>query len=117
MMLELLERILLKCGKERRLITYGELAVELNRRFGKRVVPEKGKGLGRAISKLLHPVCDRYYREFRVLPGSVVVLSKTGMPAEGYFKYLAKRSIFKGDSKKAFWERQLSAFFEFCRKR
>ena len=117
-MLKLLEIILLECGRKKRLITYGSLAVELNRRIGRRVVPERGRGLGRRISKLLHPLCDRYYREFRVLPGSVVVLSKTGMPAEGYFKYLESRDIFKkGKDRRAFWERKVSEFFEFCHKR
>jgi len=116
-MLELVERILLECGKEMRLITYRELAVELNRRLGKRVVPEKGRGLGRVISKLLHPVCDRYYREFEVLPGSVVVLSRTGMPADGYFKYLESRDIFKkGKDRRVFWKSKVFEFFEFCRK-
>jgi len=91
--------------------------VEINRRAGRKVIPEKGRGMGVVISKLLHPVCDKYYWKFGVLPGSIVVLTRTGMPAPGYFKYLESRSIFKGDNRRAFWERQVAVFFEFCRER
>lgn len=109
----MLVEILLEVGRRKSLITYTQLACELNTRAGRRVIPEKGRGLGRAVSKLLHPVCSWFFRNYGVLPGSVVVLRKTGMPSDGYFRFLELMGL-QVDSRESTWRILLHDFYRFC---
>jgi|GEM_PF-1413322 hypothetical protein len=113
--LPFVEEILLECGKSRRTVTYSELARMVNARAGTRLLPEKGRSLGSALAGCLHTLCADYYRRFGVLPGSLVVLSKSGKPSRGYFDFLRGMGILEGDEE-LFWRTSLENFFAFCRR-
>ncbi|WP_456436336.1 MGMT family protein [Thermovibrio ammonificans] len=108
---KLLWEILKGVGKEGRTVTYGELARRLNLKAGRRVVPERGPGLGKELGKLLRELCRWSYKEYGVLPGSTVV-KQDGKPGKGYFKFLSSLGIPPTEQS---WQSELNRFFNFCR--
>ena len=83
--------ILFEAGKKGKCLTYSEFASILNERLGRKVIPERGRGLLKT-AKYLQQVCRYYYTWFNVLPGSVVV-SRKGLPGKGYFGLLRKLKV------------------------
>ena len=106
-------RILFETGVKRELITYGDFLREINRAIGDFIFPERGVGMGSAVSRLIHPICTYFYRNFGVLPGSVVVSKRSGMPSEGYFKFLESLG-FRVEERSSLWRELLENFYAFC---
>ena len=105
------EEILRERAKSKSFITYAELTKEINRRAGERLIPEKGRAMGRILSSVLHEICRRNYRQKGILLGSIVVLKKTGIPSEGYFRFLREEGILKEEDEIEFWKMEVRKVF------
>ncbi|WP_456403109.1 hypothetical protein [Persephonella sp.] len=113
-MTDIIKEILLEMAKQKKLITYSQLAVQVNKLSNEKI-PEKGKGLGSVLSKHLHKICSQCYMEGKGLLGSIVVTKKTGMPSEGYFKFASNLYGLKlktEEEKISFWKNELRKVFE-----
>ncbi|WP_457635187.1 hypothetical protein [Persephonella sp.] len=109
-----IEKALIKLAKEKKTITYSQLALCINKKSAEKL-PEKGNALGSVLSKYLHTLCENYVRNGKPMIGSLVVSKKTGMPSEGFFRFaqkLYKIDLKNGDQKKNFWQNELKRVFK-----
>jgi hypothetical protein len=63
---------------------------------------------------VLHEICRRNYRQKGILLGSIVVLKKTGIPSEGYFRFLREEGILKEEDEIKFWKMEVRKVFGIC---
>jgi hypothetical protein len=73
---------------ERRIVTYGELAEEINRKFGEKIVPSKGSWLGRSLGEILGVISLYEWAMGRPLLSVLVVRKDTRVPGEGFNRLL-----------------------------
>ncbi|WP_293443261.1 hypothetical protein [Persephonella sp.] len=109
-----IEKLLIRLAKEKKTITYSQLASYINKKSLEKL-PEKGKALGTVLSKHLHVICEKYVKNGKPMIGSLVVSKKTGMPSEGFFKFAEKLysiDLKNDDHKRIFWQNELKKVFE-----
>ncbi len=109
-----IEKLLIRLAKEKKTITYSQLASYINKKSAKKL-PERGSALGTVLSKHLHTLCEKYVKNGKPMIGSLVVSKKTGMPSEGFFKFagkLYKIDLKNDDQKKIFWQNELKRVFK-----
>jgi len=107
----ILWEILFKAGEKGKTLYYSEVLEILER---KGVTLGKGRSAYNKLVKHLHYVCIYAYKNWKILPGSLIVTKKDKIPSTGYFKFLNQLGACKGKDLSA-WEREKRRFYEFCR--
>ncbi|NPA57724.1 MAG: hypothetical protein GXN94_00365 [Aquificae bacterium] len=111
---ESVKAVLVETVRKKELITYSRLAERVNGAVGRRVVPERGKGLVGVLTPVLHRLCASSVREGKPMIGAVVVSSRTGMPSEGFFRFASQlyNITFRDENDKLkFWKGELEKLY------
>ena len=110
----LIENLLIKKAKEKKTITYSQLAQEVFRLSGGKF-PKKGKIMSLFLTKHLHSICSSYVSKNLPMIGSIVVSKKTGKPSDGFFKFASKLygiKLITDEQKEKFWQNEIKRVFE-----
>ena len=99
---------LVRRARERRTVTYGELAAEIG---AADLQPRSAR-----FAALLNATCEDEVGEGRPMLGSLVVRKDTRVPGDGYFRCAEGIGRDAGD-REAFWQAELDEVFEYwsCR--
>ncbi|SNZ09882.1 hypothetical protein SAMN06265182_1645 [Persephonella hydrogeniphila] len=112
MLSEIIEKILIEKAKKKETISYRELAEEINRLSEKKI--PTGRFLGVTLSRHLHKICEKYYREGKGMLGSIVVNKKSGIPSDGFFRFaqeLYSIDLKTDEEKRKFWQNEIKKVF------
>ncbi len=108
------EQILLDKIRNKQTIYYSELASEIDKKIGKKVVPE-GRFMGVFLSKYLQFLCRKYFEEKNLMIGAIVVNKKYNLPSEGFFKFaetLYNKEFENENQKINFWKSEINKIFK-----
>ena len=104
----------MKSIRDGKFLTYKDLALNLRRMTGFSI-PISGRFMGLFLGKLLNKVCREFYRDYGLLPGSIVVSKSKGIPSDGYFRFAHELGLLDDLSKASkirFWKAQVEKLFK-----
>ncbi|MDQ7055778.1 MAG: hypothetical protein Q9M89_04555 [Persephonella sp.] len=111
---KLIEEVLIEKAKEKRTITYSQLAQEVSKLLeGK--FPQKGKMMSLFLTEYLHNICSSCVTKKLPMLGSLVVSKKTGRPSDGFFRFASKLygiELTTDEQKEKFWQNEIKKIFE-----
>jgi len=110
----LIEKLLIKKAKEKKTITYSQLAQEVSRLSGDKF-PKKGKVMSLLLTRYLHGICSSCVSKNLPMLGSIVVSKKTGKPSDGFFKFASKLygiKLITDEQREKFWQNEIRKVFE-----